>query len=286
MQPAQPQTWAEARPVQKLANHLINQHHSHLATVEIRYFFYSKEIMQGDKQLWGRARKITGLNAVLANSDTTEDKQFFVIEIWRTMWDRMTEKQRAALVDHELEHCWVDENDKLAIAKHDVEEFTNVIRRHGLWRADVQSFVEAANGLGQQDLFEEESLPEPEDEGEPGYQNVFPIHSRPDPRQLGAAPSRAISTGSTGMPGSEPRQLGAGNEDAVDAEIIDEERRIQCPECHETFMVKLSEALKFIKNNESLQCPQGHLFVCDDLDTDIDLIDLVDNEEQESEAAA
>lgn len=215
----QPQSWREAPEIETVARQLINDHHSHLAIAEIRFYFFTKEILQGDKAVWGRARKVAGLNAVLANHDTTEDKQFFVIECWKFIWDAITEKQRRALVDHELEHCWVDENGKLSLAKHDVEEFTNVIRRHGLWRSDVQLFVDAANGKGQANLFEQEPDDDPQEED--AVQNALPVWTAP--RQLSAVASNLLGGGSTAMPGGvAPRQLGDGYDDAVDAEIIEE----------------------------------------------------------------
>ncbi|MFN7929860.1 MAG: putative metallopeptidase [Blastocatellia bacterium] len=245
MQPAEPQTWSDAPPVRDVANKIINQRHSHLGSVEMRYFFFSKEIKSGDEQIWGRARKVTGLNAVLVHPNEDTDKQFFTIEIWRTIWDRLTPEHREALVDHELHHCWVDDNGKLQILKHDLEEFANVVRRYGPWRSNIQIFLDAANGKGQGSLFDEEKpapTPEPEYEGEPAFQNSFPMPIGAEPRQLNAAPTKAISNGSTAMPGTEPRQLPTGH------------CPVRCPECNEYSQQPIAEINSWTEGEIDLQC--------------------------------
>jgi hypothetical protein len=77
-------------------------------------------------------------------------EEFFVIELSAQHWKELTESQKRALVDHELEHCIADEDDngnsKLGIAPHDVEEFASVLKRHGLWRSDLRSFAKIAQG--------------------------------------------------------------------------------------------------------------------------------------------
>jgi hypothetical protein len=59
-----------------------------------------------------------------------------------------------ALVDHELCHAWAladqdEDNDeadpvKLSLRPHDLEEFSCIVRRHGMWREDIEDFVESA----------------------------------------------------------------------------------------------------------------------------------------------
>lgn len=74
----------------------------------------------------------------------------------------MNKKQRAALVDHELCHFtrtkteepdpkdprnWItvygpaDDPDSWGIREHDVEEFSEIIERHGLWDTGIESFA-------------------------------------------------------------------------------------------------------------------------------------------------
>lgn len=141
----------EYRPApaaQKIGFRLITQHHSHLVDVRVEYVFRSTAAKDKGKVVLGKARKMGGLNAWLAtdaDERAVEPEEFFVIELAEDEWAGLSDKARVALVDHELSHCVVSFNDdgdpKLGIAPHDLEEFVEVVRRHGLWRQDVADLV-------------------------------------------------------------------------------------------------------------------------------------------------
>lgn len=67
-----------------------------------------------------------------------------MIEINKQAWDPLNKKQKRALIDHELCHCLWDVEKGLYMRTHDVEEFSEIIKRHGLWQPDVQLFAEIA----------------------------------------------------------------------------------------------------------------------------------------------
>lgn len=142
------QEFTLAPEVKKIADDLIQDYHQHLTNVRIEYLFLSEVPVNKGKEVWGRARKVTGLNAYLASDKFEDEPQpFFVIEIAREVWNKLNDKARMALVDHELSHCEVDvDTGGLMVVSHDVEEFSPVIVRHGLWRPDVESFVRAGVG--------------------------------------------------------------------------------------------------------------------------------------------
>lgn len=154
-----PQEYQPAPEVEDVARDLINDYHPHLATVRIDYVFAGEPLKEKGKVVWGRAKKVTGLNAWLASEDKNPDaappEEFFVVEIHRGTWLMIDEKSRRALVDHELYHLDVDiETSKLSIRPHDLEEFNAVVRRYGLWRVDVELFINAANQR-ERSLFDE-----------------------------------------------------------------------------------------------------------------------------------
>ena len=144
--------YTPAPEVKEIAEELIPKYHAHLAECNVRldYVFVSKTPVKGGKDIWGTCRKITNLNAHLAG----EEQSFFVIVISEPVWDILPRDKKVALVDHELCHAWAvfdqkedDDNAevvKLSIIPHDVEEFSCIIRRHGLWKDDVKAFVEEA----------------------------------------------------------------------------------------------------------------------------------------------
>lgn len=143
----------KARPeVEELARRLIGEHHSHL--IEARFAYLEREgewTSKGDVKL-GEARKVTPQMKALVDAD-------FVITINGDAWTKLTPEQREALIDHELSHCSRGEDDKHGnprweIDKHDVEEFSAVIRRHGLWKPELVQFGKQV--AVQERIFEDE----------------------------------------------------------------------------------------------------------------------------------
>jgi len=82
----------------------------------------------------------------------------FIVELNSEAWHAagFDRRQMSALLDHELSHCSVQIDDSgepvedergrpvWRLRKHDVEEFSEVVSRHGLWRPDLERFAQAA----------------------------------------------------------------------------------------------------------------------------------------------
>lgn len=136
----------------RIADELIEAHHPHLIDHRIEFVFRDKAAKRHGRIVLGTARKVTGLNAFLARpvTSTVEDLEggtFFLIELAGDHWPRLTDAQQRAVVDHELCHCWVewDEDQQQhvhSIRGHDIEEFNDIVRRHGAWKPDVAAFAE------------------------------------------------------------------------------------------------------------------------------------------------
>lgn len=144
-----PVTYSPAPEVDKIGRQLIAKHHPALLDERVEFVFRSEAAKSGGRTVWGKARKISGLNAFLstrpgpveeaadelrksiakagggsvsaggkkvdvpADAETSEDQEidpYFVIELAKDVWDIITGKQRVALVDHELSHCRVAVN--------------------------------------------------------------------------------------------------------------------------------------------------------------------------------
>lgn len=141
-----------APEVEAIANDLIPKYHHYLAefNVRIEYVFIDKTPKSKGKEIWGTCRRVSNLNAFLANEKQNSDS-FFVITISKPVWDVLPLDKQTALVDHELCHAYAELNPKedeepvkTSINPHDLEEFTCIVRRYGLWRADIEAFVSAA----------------------------------------------------------------------------------------------------------------------------------------------
>jgi predicted metallopeptidase len=128
-------TYTWAHEVEEIAKDLIATKHERLAAATIAYVFRSPPAKSHGRLVLGKARKVSGLAAWLAEISPT-GSPFFVLEVAIEPWDQASTRRRYALVDHELCHM-VDEGEGLAIRGHDVEEFIEVIERHGIWRRDL-----------------------------------------------------------------------------------------------------------------------------------------------------
>lgn len=143
-----PTSFWVAREVEQVAQRLVPKYHDMLgnANVRIAYFFRSDIRKKGGKLVFGTTKKIMGLNAALADSD----EPFFCIVIAHPAWEVLPQKHREALVDHELCHCGVEVDEKgevkLVLRNHDIQEFSDIVRRYGAWSPDVQDFLKAALG--------------------------------------------------------------------------------------------------------------------------------------------
>ena len=129
----------QCEQAERMADVLITQFHPELRNVAVKYLF-QENMGSALRTVWGKAAKTPARWLYLTSID-------FVITFNWTVWKELTIPQRAALVDHELEHCFVEETaegTKLVLHPHDLEEFNTTVRRWGLWRSNVANFIDAA----------------------------------------------------------------------------------------------------------------------------------------------
>ena len=152
-----PTQFDHAESVEEIAKELIPKYHSHLVNAKIAYLFKNKEIKRGGKQVIATAEKCGPKVKALADYD-------FIITVAYPTYQDLTDKQKVAVVDHELEHCFVDEGDdgsaKCKIVTHDFEEFNSILRRHGLWKSDLVKMKNAVKDKVEDDDEDEEESDE------------------------------------------------------------------------------------------------------------------------------
>jgi len=143
--------YSRAPEVEKIATRLIRTvaEHKPLADAQIVYVWRDEATRSAGRITLAKARRVGGLNAFLINAsaglvDSSANVPLFVIEVARNTWARLKTAQRTALVDHELCHlrCFKDDDGELTLSLvgHDLEEFAQIVRRHGMWKADVALF--------------------------------------------------------------------------------------------------------------------------------------------------
>ena len=154
-----PTKYTSAPDVKAIAEELIPKYHPHLENVRIEYVLSDKTPKQGGKEVWGFVRKVTNLPAFLASKPNEQKagdfSPFFVMVISEPVWLNLFPDKRTALVDHELCHCGVEVDDegnlKLTMIPHDLEEFTRIVDRYGLWYESVRDFFNTAKKTKQND---------------------------------------------------------------------------------------------------------------------------------------
>ena len=154
-------TMSRADEARSIAQQLIPDHHPHLRAAEILYVFTDQRRKRCDRVRLGSAAKLSSLQRFLASGqDGVEEGPDFVILIDVGLWQDMPKEQRVALIDHELCHCalfvrrkidgwrgwyrWTPDMDppreveetRWGMRGHDIEEFGEVLYRHGFWKPD------------------------------------------------------------------------------------------------------------------------------------------------------
>lgn len=138
--------YKDAPEVRAIAEELIAEYHPHLVGKRIAYAFSDKAGRKNGKTVLGTASIESGKSVFFAAGAPSEYQggKFFLMTISEPNWRVLKREQRLALVDHELAHMGKDpETGEVCLWPHDIEEFTAVVERHGLWMRDVQDFVEA-----------------------------------------------------------------------------------------------------------------------------------------------
>lgn len=134
-----------AEEIAPIALKLIWEYHRHLHEGEanILYLFTSKERKNKGRITLATAQVATPLQRYLTEKRPHGEADFILI-FDAKMWEIMEPHQRTALVDHELCHCVQnDKGDGWALRGHDLEEFSEVVDRHGLYLPDVLRMAKA-----------------------------------------------------------------------------------------------------------------------------------------------
>lgn len=150
-----PKEWSEADDsVGVIAAGLIPNFHAELATARIKYVFVSEASMKGGQELIGRVKKVSGFLEWAIECD-------FLVETAQDKWNELEASQRTAYVDHMLERCTGEEDEKTGgmrwkLRDPDVQEFSTILDRWGAWHTALAGFVSVAKRVNLQGLEDEE----------------------------------------------------------------------------------------------------------------------------------
>ena len=135
----EPEYWRDPQ-LEDMGKELVQEVHEHLREAEISYLLTSKPMSNTGKTLAGKARKVSGILRYYAQSD-------FLIIVSNDFWQEAAIPERRALLDHEHCHCSVeydkDGGRQWILKGHDIEEFTAIVDRRGLWHDELEKFGQA-----------------------------------------------------------------------------------------------------------------------------------------------
>jgi hypothetical protein len=135
--------WLRNDEAESMVAELVGTYHRHLDRAHIVCLTKPTASKKNGRTTWATCQKVTPLIRALLETETQAD---YVIVIAGPVWERLTTKERRALIDHELMHAagYDDERETWLLDGHDVEEFAAIIERHGAWRPDLERFIGAA----------------------------------------------------------------------------------------------------------------------------------------------
>jgi len=165
-------TYSPAPEVEAIAKDIIDKIRPYLGHVKITYLWRPEAAISDDKVVAGMCIRVDDRNRVIHDQD-------FIIEIAKDVWDESpTDEFKRALVDHELGHAGLrmEENGdviydekttrpKTYIKKHDIEEFEDVLERHGPYHKNLRSFLDA---FGKHKAAQKKKKPGPDPIGSQG----------------------------------------------------------------------------------------------------------------------
>lgn len=138
-----------AKEVKDVAEELIGHFYPKLAGLNIQYLFRDEAAVSNGKVTVAMACRVDDRNWALSHVD-------FIIEVAKDVWNAAEPRFRRAVIDHELQHIGLHCDEQGAIKKdaktnrvkgyirkHDMEEFEAVVSRHGSYRGDLRSFLDA-----------------------------------------------------------------------------------------------------------------------------------------------
>lgn len=134
--------WEADGDVRELASDIIAHHHPHLADANFVLLMRSPAAKSKGKLTLGTAKKASPEHKALYTGEVD-----FIITLAGGEWRDMTNRARRALLDHELCHCVGDSEVGWSLRGHDVEEFGEIIERHGLWHDDLKEVGETVRQL-------------------------------------------------------------------------------------------------------------------------------------------
>ena len=134
----------EAPEVQEFCEEkVIPEWHEELGQFEIAYLFVDSMKKRG-RLVGAKIKKASPVEYLIS-------RKHIILVVNHEVWKPAPTAYRLALMDHEFHHLEVVEDDAgrptIQPVDHDIEEFNEVLRKHGAWDDGVRAFLEVAEQL-------------------------------------------------------------------------------------------------------------------------------------------
>ena len=120
--------------VYTLVSDLVNEYHNHLRNAKIECLFSDKKRKRGGRIV------IASCEAVNETYNYLTDINF-IITVYDKAWEKLAEKEKRYVLDHELCHAFVGEDKHgepvYKVIPHDLEEFNEIVERYGLMQREL-----------------------------------------------------------------------------------------------------------------------------------------------------
>ncbi len=146
--------YIENREAVHTAEEISPEFHPHIVGVPITHISKVKPPSKskkaprvGKKVVMAKTMRVSDkMRAVMSLNAPNITPPYFIIEYDDAVWQKLTDKAKKALVDHELKHCGNDA-DGTYLVPHGIEDWGDVTLRNGLWKSDIKDFVETTAPL-------------------------------------------------------------------------------------------------------------------------------------------
>lgn len=154
--------YVDSVEVGNLGMKIINECHHHLRGARVEFVVAENRDKDGQLQPafktedgfeFGDTKVVKGLNAFLSREPGGEPEDYFCIVVDSYAWSILKREEREAYLDHYITRCALHEEKGTPVKRQpDVIEFGEVLKRRGLYRANLKTFAELAAKQLQLDL--------------------------------------------------------------------------------------------------------------------------------------
>ncbi len=148
--------WNEAsESVITITDQMVAKYHPEIRNLRIGLLFRNEAQLSKGSLVLAQVSKVSAKDQALIDFDV-------LIWVAQDYWNgKLNDHQRQALIDHELCHIRRKSDGEIELINHDIQEFTTILNRWGLWNRDLVAFAGSITpGVWQGELFSIENVKE------------------------------------------------------------------------------------------------------------------------------